>query len=146
MTNLPQQDDSAAGASGKASNQENSEQKLNQLLAGLWEQSRQKIADQVETLQRARRLAEQSELDDGTCAAAMDSAHKLAGVLGTFGLPRGTELARIAEATFRSPDAVNAAQLGALGPALNELEDLIRAAATYRGAGASTGQAGKPKV
>jgi len=29
--------------------------------------------------------------------AAHQAAHKLAGILGTFGLPRGTELARLAE-------------------------------------------------
>jgi HPt (histidine-containing phosphotransfer) domain-containing protein len=34
---------------------------------------------------------------------AVDSAHKLAGVLGTFGLPRGTELAREAEQVFGQP-------------------------------------------
>lgn len=131
MSNLPPEDDSAARGSGKAEDRENTQQKLHQLLAGLWERSRETIAVHVGVLQHAKSLADRNQLDEAARARAVDSAHKLAGVLGTFGLPRGTELARVAEEAFGTSGAMSQVKLEGLGSALNELDSLIQAAGTY---------------
>ena len=55
----------------------------------------------------------------------MDSAHKLAGVLGTFGLPRGTELAREAEQVFGQPIPPSKIEIEQLLELLVELTSLI---------------------
>ena len=133
MSKLPPDRDSAAGAEGNSADPGNSKQKLHQLLAGLWEQSRKTIAAHVETLQQARELAQKNQLDEAGRSRAIDSAHKLAGVLGTFGLPRGTELARVAEKAFREPVGPSPESAEELSPSLDELQRLIEAAVTYQG-------------
>ena len=76
------------------------EQKLQAMLAALWERSRHTVAERALQLREAAKLMQQNRLDEAARLSAVDSAHKLAGVLGTFGLPRGTELAREAEVLF----------------------------------------------
>jgi HPt (histidine-containing phosphotransfer) domain-containing protein len=133
MSKLPPDHAPPAGADGNSPVRDDTQQKLHQLLAGLWEQSRNTVAAHVETLQQARTLAENGQLDDAGRARAIDSAHKLAGVLGTFGLPRGTELARVAEEAFREPAGPGPQKAEALRPALDELHNLVQAAVTYQG-------------
>lgn len=55
--------------------------------------------------------------------AAHQAAHKLAGILGTFGLPRGTELARQAEHLLANDIAADSA--ANLTVWLSELRNLI---------------------
>ena len=79
------------------------EQKLQTMLSALWERSRHTVVERAALLQEAGKLWSNDRLDEATRLRAVDSAHKLAGVLGTFGLPRGTELAREAEQVFGQP-------------------------------------------
>jgi len=65
------------------------EQKLQAMLSALWDRSRHTVAERAELLQVAGNLWVENRLDEATRLRAVDSAHKLAGVLGTFGLPRG---------------------------------------------------------
>ncbi|HEX3942063.1 MAG TPA: Hpt domain-containing protein [Acidobacteriaceae bacterium] len=130
MSNLPPEENSLSGA-GNVPERDNSQQKLHQLLAGLWEKSRKTVAAHVETLQQAKELAAKNELDEPARTRAIDAAHKLAGVLGTFGLPRGTELAREAEEAFRQAGPIGPAAAERLNSGLNELDRLIQAAVTY---------------
>lgn len=63
-------------------------------VARLWKQSRPVVLERIDALQEtASRLAvgclEPREIEE-----ARAEAHKLVGSLGTFGLPRGSELAR----------------------------------------------------
>jgi HPt (histidine-containing phosphotransfer) domain-containing protein len=76
------------------------EQKLQTMLSALWERSRHTVVERAALLQEAGKLWSDDRLDEATRLRAVDSAHKLAGVLGTFGLPRGTDLAREAEQVF----------------------------------------------
>jgi HPt (histidine-containing phosphotransfer) domain-containing protein len=76
------------------------EQKLQSMLSALWDRSRHTVMERATLLQSAGALLDQNRLDEATRQGAVDSAHKLAGVLGTFGLPKGTELAREAEIFF----------------------------------------------
>jgi HPt (histidine-containing phosphotransfer) domain-containing protein len=76
------------------------EQKLQSMLSALWDRSRHTVMERASLLQSAGALLDENRLDEATRQSAVDSAHKLAGVLGTFGLPQGTELAREAEIFF----------------------------------------------
>jgi HPt (histidine-containing phosphotransfer) domain-containing protein len=103
-------------------------QKLQAMLAGIWERSKATVAERIETLREAQVLAAKNGLDEPARLRAVDAAHKLAGVLGTFGLPRGTELAREAEEIFERGIAQNRPVIDRLDSLLIELESLVNAA------------------
>ena len=101
------------------------EQKLHEMLAALWVRSRQTVIDRAALLQTAANLWVENRLDEPTRMRAVDSAHKLAGVLGTFGLPRGTDLAREAEVLFGEATAAGKAEIERLQALMAELARLI---------------------
>ncbi|HVZ84539.1 MAG TPA: Hpt domain-containing protein [Terracidiphilus sp.] len=68
----------------------------------LWAQFRPQMTERVDVLEAAARAAAADMLTKELRRSAETEAHKLAGVLGTFGLSLGTELAREAEAVFAS--------------------------------------------
>jgi len=73
------------------------QQALNEALDRLWKQFLPQIEDRVAAIESASQALASGELTDVQRDAAHAAAHKLAGVLGTFGLTRGTILAREAE-------------------------------------------------
>ena len=95
------------------------------MLFGLWERSRHTVVERAALLRTAGELWNQDRLDAATQMRAVDSAHKLAGVLGTFGLPRGTDLAREAECLFGQPTPPGRAEIERLQVLLAELSTLI---------------------
>jgi HPt (histidine-containing phosphotransfer) domain-containing protein len=101
------------------------EQKLQTMLSALWERSRHTVVERAALLQEAGKLWTNDQLDEATRLRAVDSAHKLAGVLGTFGLPRGTELAREAEQVFGQPIPPSKVEIEQLLLLLAELTSLI---------------------
>jgi HPt (histidine-containing phosphotransfer) domain-containing protein len=101
------------------------EQKLQAMLSALWDRSRHTVAERAALLQVAGNLLLDNRLDEATQLRAVDSAHKLAGVLGTFGLPRGTDLAREAEVLFGRSTAPGNAEVERLQVLLAELTSLI---------------------
>jgi HPt (histidine-containing phosphotransfer) domain-containing protein len=101
------------------------EQKLQTMLSALWERSRHTVVERAALLQEAGKLWTNDRLDEPTRLRAVDSAHKLAGVLGTFGLPRGTELAREAEQVFGQPITPSKIEIEQLLVLLAELTSLI---------------------
>jgi HPt (histidine-containing phosphotransfer) domain-containing protein len=101
------------------------EQKLQTMLSALWERSRHTVVERAALLQEAGKLWTNDRLDEATRLRAVDSAHKLAGVLGTFGLPRGTELAREAEQVFGQPIPPSKVEIEQLLLLLAELTSLI---------------------
>jgi HPt (histidine-containing phosphotransfer) domain-containing protein len=111
--------------------QESRQQKIQSMLAGIWERSKTTVVQRVEILREARTAAGKGQLDEPARLRAVDAAHKLAGVLGTFGLPRGTELAREAEETFGKIKTLSRADFERLGIILDELEYLVRTADPY---------------
>jgi HPt (histidine-containing phosphotransfer) domain-containing protein len=60
----------------------------------MWLQFRPQMEDRLTTLEAAAAAFAANNLSPAQCSAAASAAHKLAGVLGTFGLSRGTDLAR----------------------------------------------------
>ena len=65
-----------------------------QLITALWDRSLPIIYDRLNSLDHACEAAVLDTLTPVLRRAAADTAHKLAGSLGMFGYPRGTELAR----------------------------------------------------
>ena len=73
---------------------------LNEALDRLWNQFLPQIEERVAVLESASQALTAGELNDTQRDAAQAAAHKLAGVLGTFGLTKGTILAREAELLY----------------------------------------------
>jgi HPt (histidine-containing phosphotransfer) domain-containing protein len=68
----------------------------------LWDRFRPQIEERVATLETAAAAAAAGTLTQEQQEQASAEAHKLAGVLGTFGLHEGTALAREAEEAYRA--------------------------------------------
>ena len=81
-------------------------------LGRLWTRFLPEIENRVALLESAAHSLDAGLLSDEQREAAHEAAHKLAGVLGTFGLHRGTELARQTELEFaKKIPSSNAADL-----------------------------------
>jgi HPt (histidine-containing phosphotransfer) domain-containing protein len=65
-----------------------------QLIAALWERSLPIICERLDELDAACEASVLGALSPLLRRSAADTAHKLAGSLGMFGYPRGTDLAR----------------------------------------------------
>jgi HPt (histidine-containing phosphotransfer) domain-containing protein len=76
----------------------------------LWAQFLPQIEERVSILEKAAATLAAGSLSRELCGEASSAAHKLAGILGTFGLEQGTLLARDAEALYASP--ASAAEAG----------------------------------
>ncbi len=76
-------------------------------LRAIFEKNRDEFQARLETLEEAVAAILAGSLDEALRASAESDAHKLVGALGTFGLPRGSELAGELELRFaRRPSAV----------------------------------------
>lgn len=97
---------------------------LSHALDGLWQRFLPDIIERVDVLQSAAMAVSGSGLDPDRQEAAQVAAHKLAGVLGTFGLTRGTELAREVESILAGQPSLNSqarARFVAAAAALREV-------------------------
>ncbi|MES2393564.1 MAG: Hpt domain-containing protein [Acidobacteriota bacterium] len=74
------------------------------LLATLWERNRPLILERVNELDSAAECSATGTLTAEARRSAISTAHKLAGSLGMFGYPEGTELARKIEHLLESAD------------------------------------------
>ena len=80
---------------------ETAESPLAEAMNRLWAKYLPQMEERVATLQQGRRERWPTEhLTQLNSKQAGSDAHKLAGVLGTFGLNEGTELAREAESLY----------------------------------------------
>ncbi len=70
------------------------------LLAGLWEKNLPVLRERLALLEAAADAADAGTLTAELQHEAASTAHKLAGSLGMFGHPKGTELARVLEESF----------------------------------------------
>jgi HPt (histidine-containing phosphotransfer) domain-containing protein len=73
---------------------------LTEAMNRLWTKFLPQMVERVATLQKAAESASRGTLGAAERQTASSEAHNLAGVLGTFGLQEGTELAREAEALY----------------------------------------------
>jgi HPt (histidine-containing phosphotransfer) domain-containing protein len=91
-------------------------------LARLWTKFLPDIEQRVAILEVAAQALAAGSLSNEQRESAHAAAHKLAGTLGTFGLHRGTDLARQAELGFTQEEAASAADLSSW---ITELRTLI---------------------
>jgi HPt (histidine-containing phosphotransfer) domain-containing protein len=95
---------------------------LNEALDRLWKQFLPQIEERVVVLEAANLALSGGQLTDHQRDGAQAAAHKLAGVLGTFGLTKGTILAREAEMLYSGDaDPASAAQLTEISAQLRSL-------------------------
>lgn len=88
-------------------------------LARVWDQSRPGLIARVDAIDRAVAGAGDGNAEPALVEAGRAEAHKLAGLLGTFGRANGTELARELEARLAAgPAPAEAPELAALAAAL----------------------------
>lgn len=92
-------------------------------MARLWARFLPDIEQRVAVVEAAAQAAAAGALSEPERQAAHAAAHKLAGSLGTFGLQRGTELARQAELALADTAKLNAQELAAWTSELRQLVD-----------------------
>ncbi len=90
-------------------------------LGEIWERSQPLLLRRVAVVERAVVELGAGSARQASIAAALSEAHKLAGVLGTFGLDRGTEIARELERRLEEPDPGDAIPLERLAAELRRL-------------------------
>lgn len=79
-------------------------------IADIWIKFQPRILDQIKLLDKAATAVTEGCLNDELRQAAQQEAHTLAGGLGTFGLSKGSQLAREIEHLLRSNSPLNSNQ------------------------------------
>jgi HPt (histidine-containing phosphotransfer) domain-containing protein len=100
------------------------QRKLHDLLESMWELRKGTVVDRLNVLEAAVKDLHQSK----TLASreqGIDAAHKLAGILGTFGLPQGTEMAREIEVAMGVDGQLDAREIAHLQQVVGQLAQLI---------------------
>jgi HPt (histidine-containing phosphotransfer) domain-containing protein len=91
----------------------------------IWRASRPSILERVAALQAAHRSLAADPEDAAARDGGREAAHKLSGILGVFGLPRGSELASEIEACLKSPEALTPEVRATLGTLIHELDQVV---------------------
>ncbi|HEY2860706.1 MAG TPA: Hpt domain-containing protein [Terracidiphilus sp.] len=99
---------------------------LSDALNQLWMKFLPQMEERLSALDTANRALSAGSLSDEERLEAVGAAHKLAGVLGTFGLAEGTQLAREAELAYSGDLAALSDNLGRLQAIARELSQMIR--------------------
>lgn len=94
-------------------------------MAELLQRFRPLLEERVTLIEGAARAAAEGTLDDGQRSDGYGAAHKLAGVLGTFGMAEGTEKARVAEQLLGDGHPVGAPEVERLQQIAAELRAML---------------------
>jgi HPt (histidine-containing phosphotransfer) domain-containing protein len=98
---------------------------MNQALDRLWNQFHPQMLERVSTLEAANQALSVNRLSRNQQGDANSAAHKLAGVLGTFGLTKGTVLAREAELLYAGDAETDPDSLPRLQQITEELKAIV---------------------
>lgn len=93
----------------------------------MWAKFLPQMKERVAILESADEALAAGSLTPEQCAAANTAAHKLAGVLGTFGLTKGTILAREAEMIYSAEPETDPGAPAQLKAISSQLRALIEA-------------------
>jgi HPt (histidine-containing phosphotransfer) domain-containing protein len=104
-----------------------SAEKLRHKVDELWHKHRPLTLERLETVRRAIHDLSVGESSEDLLQAAIADAHKLAGSLGTFGMPEASESAREIERLLRTERPVIDTHFQNLKTHLRELESAITA-------------------
>lgn len=105
--------------------------KLSQALDALWARFLPEISVRLESVDAAVRAVAEGNVTAAQREAAHAAAHKLAGVLGTFSLKRGTELARELERAFAGEASIDADTGAEFAASVAELRALIESRKSF---------------
>jgi HPt (histidine-containing phosphotransfer) domain-containing protein len=97
---------------------------MNDAIDSLWAKFLPQMRERVAILETSATAFAADQLPDAQRSAASTAAHKLAGVLGTFGLTRGTVLARELEIMYsqeNGPDPATASKFAEIAAELRTL-------------------------
>ena len=92
----------------------------------LWIRFLPQMEERLAVLESANRAFAEDALPDELRGDAAAAAHKLAGVLGTFGLEKGTELAREAEILYSGTPTASPETKQRLASITTQLVEQIR--------------------
>ncbi len=90
-------------------------------MGSLWEHARRNALERLTVLEDAATAMLSGHLQAALLEAAEREAHKLSGALGTFGFPRGSELAREAETILGRGDEAGPRSARRLAELIEEL-------------------------
>jgi len=99
---------------------------LSRALEGLWQRFLPEMIERVTILESAATAITGSGITREQSETAQAAAHKLAGVLGTFGFMRGTELARELERTLATESTIDAETAAKFVSSAAELRELVQ--------------------
>lgn len=94
-------------------------------LADLWRTSRPTVLERMAILREARTSLAADPVDADARSRGREAAHKLSGVLGVFGLPRGSALAAEIEALLKQESPLSPDQLSSFSSLVAELDAVI---------------------
>jgi HPt (histidine-containing phosphotransfer) domain-containing protein len=94
-------------------------------LTELWRRSRPTILERMALLHAACETLTHDPGDVAARDAGREAAHKLSGVLGVFGLPRGSEIASSIEEMFLAPLPADPEHLATLRSRIADLDAVI---------------------
>jgi HPt (histidine-containing phosphotransfer) domain-containing protein len=100
---------------------------LQAAMAQVWQKSLPLLRERVSTLERALTAVQNNQLTPELRSNAALEAHRLAGLLGTFGYPEGTDAARMFEMVFDSDAILQPNLAETLAPALVTLRAIVSA-------------------
>ena len=103
---------------------------LSDALNLLWAKFLPQMEERIGVMEAANHALANGSLTPGEQASAAAAAHKLAGVLGTFGLSAGTDLAREAENTYAAGQLSQAETRERLASIVDRLQQMIRSRGT----------------
>lgn len=99
---------------------------VNAMLEVMWRNNRSVVSDRVHALRVAQQSITDGRLDRSARKEAESAAHKLAGILGTFGLPRGSALSSKIEQLLSREGSIDRQQQEDLAIWLADLEEQIK--------------------
>ncbi len=104
-----------------ATQPEDKEHELAQRVLKLWEHYKPLCMERLSTIEEAYAVASSTTLNNELRGKAESSAHKLAGVLGSLGLPEGSKIASEIEALLQPENTLAPEQLSRLSEVLVNL-------------------------
>ena len=94
-------------------------------ISELWTVSRPAILERISALRAAHAALSTNPTDAEARRQGRELAHKLAGVLGTFGLPQGSVIASSIEGVLMTDTPLTQEDVSALGAQIAELDAVI---------------------
>jgi hypothetical protein len=98
---------------------------LQAAIAQIWEKSLPLLRQRVSVLENAVAGIAAGHLDKELRMLAGQESHRLAGLLGTFGHPHGTDAARMLEIVFDGDTPIAPELAESLAPALITLREIV---------------------